>query len=257
MKKLTLLLTLALFVMVSTMAADSYTSAVVNNEAIINITNPNSPILLRVVDGIEIRQGESKPVLNVTNNMNVNIEDIILEIGHSDLSFIMGANSIPPGGSAQVELKVDDHCAIGLLSNLPITLSTTFTGGQAHIKTTFNLVIKEGELALEVTDETLQALWNGDIAPADTEYYRRYRKTEGDSWGAWVQIEPDIKNYKHTPGEYQFEARLGNGVVSPVRSIVVTKPSKEEEEKARQKAKLDECFKHEVEGLPDSDNSNE
>ncbi len=253
MKKITLLLTLALLVMVSTMAAESYTSAIVNNEAVINITNPNSPILLRVIDGIEIRQGESKTVLNVTNNMNVSIKDIFLEIGHSDLSFIMGANSIPPGSSAQVELKVDDHCAIGLQSNLPITLSATFTGGQAHIKTSFNLVVIEGELDLEITEATLKALWNGDTAPEDTEYYYCYRETEKDSWGAWVQIKPDEDFYKHIPGEYQFEARLGKEAVSPVKSIVITIPTKEEERKAQQEALLEKYFKHEVEGLPDSE----
>lgn len=262
MKKILLLLSLALFVMVSTMAVDSYTTAIVDSEAKVTITNPNSPIIVRAIEGLEIRQGESKHALTITNNMNVTVEITGLEIDHNDLSFSFISSSIPSKESLSVDLKVDDYCRAGHLSSVPVIFTADFLDGSknivgnARIATTINLEVLEGELDLEITEEKLVALWNDDSAPDDTKYYYRYRKTEEHSWGDWIEIKSDTKFYKSIPGQYEFKACLGDKVVSQVQFIEIEKPSKEDKKKEEYEKYLEEHFNYQVEGLPESEDDN-
>lgn len=259
MKKIMLLLTLTLLVMVSTMAVESYTTTTVDSEARVTITNPNSPILIRAIEGLEIRQGESKHALTITNNMNVKIIITELEIEHNNLSLLLPFNTLPPRDSLSVYLKVDDHCRTGYLPNIPVIFTADFLDGSmnivgnARIAATIDLEVLEGELELEITEEKLKALWNDESAPVGTKYFYQYRKKENHSWGDWIQIEPDTKFYKSMPGQYQFKALLGDQAVSPVKFIEIEEPSKKDKIKEEYEKHLKEHFNYQVEGLPESE----
>lgn len=260
MKKAILLLTLVLLIMATTVAVESYTSAEVNNEAKLNLANPNCPIMLKAEENLKIRQGESKAAITITNNMNVAI-NYRVEIEHSKLSLLPTAGTIlPDHPPVSIEVAVDNNCNPQIFSKIPVILNANFTGGDAQIQATLDLEVQEGKLELIVTEDSIMAFWNNIDAPDDTKYFYRYRKSESHNWpDCWTPIssDTDIKQIKadHGAGEYDFKVQLGNNetrLSSPIKIL-----ASEETEKAEQEGLTDESFKHEVKGFSDSGISND
>jgi len=255
MKKVILLLALFLLVMLSTIAVDSYSSAEVNNETMLNIAGSNCPITLTTEEDLKIRQGESKAAITITSNMHVPL-NYAVEIDHFALELLPAAGTIIPDSfPVIIEVAVDTYCDPQILFNIPVILIADFAGGNARITAAIDLEVLEGELELYVIEDSLVAFWNDNEAPADAEYFYRYREPETHNWpDHWTPINPDDSieqiTSAHGPGEYDFKVQLGN-TRAQLPSPIIILPDEEADE-TEQEELNNEYFKHEVKGLPDA-----
>ncbi len=250
MKKTILLFTMTLLILMSTLSVQSYTSAVVDSQATVRITNPDSLIFLSTFTNINIVQGEEAPAFTIKNNMNYTL-NYRLESPHQDMSFEPAEGAIISGKTETINLVVADDCNPGSYQ-IPLVLNAAFHGGSAEIKTTLDLLIEEGVLELEITDEKMQAYWNDNAVREGAEYFYRHRKDDESRWSEWIRItDPETKFYKHMDGEYEFKVKM-NDIETMPEKVTTDRAAMKEQEKIDQGT---DNFKYEKKDNLDPENN--
>ncbi len=124
----------------------SYTNATLENQAVLNITDPVNGLvsLVPIDDPLFIRQGEDKEALYVANNLDTPIS-YVLEYQHDYLSMKQPDNGfLYPGEISYITLSVADSCPTGDIT-LPVTLQTDFDGGSARIETDLAVFVESSD----------------------------------------------------------------------------------------------------------------
>lgn len=113
----------------------SYTNATLENQAVLNITDPVNGLvsLVPIDDPLFIRQGEDKEALYVANNLDTPIS-YVLEYQHDYLSMKQPDNGfLYPGEISYITLSVADSCPTGDIT-LPVTLQADLMGAVPVLK---------------------------------------------------------------------------------------------------------------------------
>lgn len=196
----------------SLVAAQSYSTAVVDNKVNLDIVNPHGPIFIEKGSDLLITQGQSLTnALVIGNNMTVPVNCKLVYAG-SDFWLDPALAAIPPDGSQAIELHADNLSPVGP-QTLELALEANFAGGRALLKTTLQFEVIEGVLELFVekseneSEAILSVLWNDEEAPPGTEYRVRGPESEWSRWKPFASGE--AVHSLDAEGIYDFEARLG------------------------------------------------
>jgi len=124
----------------------SYTNASIENQAVLNITDPSDGLisLVPINDELFITPGEDKKALYVTNNLDKPIS-YVLEYEHDYLSLhLPDGGFLYPGEISIIALSAADSCPTGDIT-LPIALQADFEGGSARIATDLAVCVESDD----------------------------------------------------------------------------------------------------------------
>ena len=177
------------------------------------------PVILEPAPYFPVVQGDSELALTVKNNSK---NPISFSLGHEHafLTFQPQGDRLAPGATREIFVYVDPLCPVGEI-NLPVYLRAEVDGERIGMDTSVLMNVIQGKLALELSDNRLVVLWNGEQAPRGVfVYYRLPGARDWQLWGETPRIDPPAQL---SPGTYRFEfkAELGD-VVSAVETFEIT-----------------------------------
>ena len=176
-------------------------------------------LILEPAPYFPVVQGDSELALSVKNNTK---DTISFSLGHEHayLTLQPQGDRLAPGATREIYVHVNPLCPAGDI-NLPVYLRAEVGGERIGMETSLILNVIPGELDLELSDNRLVVLWNGEQAPRGVfVYYRLPGARNWQLWGETPRIDPPANL---SPGTYRFEfkAELGD-VVSTVETFEIT-----------------------------------
>ncbi len=284
MKKAMLLLTLALLMLMSSVAVQNYSSAEVDSQVSVTVSNPHALISLQPNNGVSVTQGciSEDYLLDIANHLNVDLRyelSYILENPDLDMSLSSEKNSISPGESNPIFLQAGDLCPAVDSTSIEVAVYADFNGGRAVLETTLTgIKVEAGELELDKEalekDGLLIATWNqgkqiniegekcGDLPEEARFEYRHCPPGEvfADDEEGWFEIAAGKELVLKEPGEYQFRVRLGE-TYSEIESKTIDPLEEAPEDEGKEKTNwlkeweeerntpdinIEDYFRHEV-----------
>lgn len=146
MRRIICLIAILLFSFLCIHGVISYTNASIENQAVLNITDPSDGLisLVPINDQLFITPGEDKKALYVTNNLDTPIS-YVLEYEHDYLSLHQpDGGFLYPGEISILTLSAADSCPAGDIT-LPIALQADFEGGSACIATDLAVCVESDD----------------------------------------------------------------------------------------------------------------
>jgi len=208
------------------------------------------PVILEPAPYFSVVQGDSELALTVKNNTK---NPISFSIGHEHayLTFQPQGDRLAPGATREIYVHVDPLCPVGEI-NLPVYLRAEVGGERIGMETSVLMNVIQGELDLELSDNRLVVLWNGEQAPRGV--FVNYRLPGARDWQLWGETPRIDPPALLSPGTYSFEfkAELGD-VVSAVETfeITVKEPVVKKQEEPESKPALAAVAAEETEPEPE------
>jgi hypothetical protein len=228
--------------LVLTHSAVSFSSTAIGSGVDLTVTGPSHGLVSFVSPSSgshEIRQGQSKEVLVVTNNLGQNIYGLRtsvlrcspenvrarLFLGHPETDFL------GPGEFTFISLSAADDCPVGDV-DLTVGLEAEFDGGKARVLADLSVHVEKGELTLLLGADGFTTSWNGGESPEGTVILYRYKPLDGgeSDWTGWQEA-GGASLGETLPGYYEYKAVFGS-TESEVISRYVEPPAEPEAEEA-------------------------
>jgi len=144
MKRMVLLFGITLLIMFAVFTVQSYSSAMIENEAFLISSNPDNIIYLDTEDSVSLTQGDEYPAALTIGNNFANEISYELETKNNNFSLCPAKGKLSRGETTEISLEADSTIPPG--ESVPdVVLYAKFEGGEATLQTSFQVKVEEIE----------------------------------------------------------------------------------------------------------------